>query len=854
MATVLTFNSGPFQARIVEDSGSVALAGPDFGGAPHANVITFEPPVVMIGGQSRTIGRVVSSTPLPNGLDLVQDLGGTNVTARLTFPADGVMRYEVINWGGPTPRSASIAAAADPLESFFGFGERYNKIDQAGRLVKIRTFDQPGDKFDPKDPEKDDFAYKVTPWFMSSRGYGFHLDSSVESTFDMRKTAANRYIVSQPFIPDRSPGLALHVIAGPKLTDVLSRYTGLTGRPPLPPPWAFGPWISTDVWRTGSEVRYAVEKHLDRDLPASVFVFDSPWARSYNDFTFNEDQFADDHLKFENQPKSTTDQRYMPFGSIAELMAFLQQSGLKVICWMTPFINTRSVNPEGVKGLKTDKQPIFDDADRRGAFVRSSPGGPRLKVGWWKGEGSPIDFTNENARAFLEEEINRLLDKSLVDAGDGTRQPAIGGIKTDDGEAHTNPPALGAEGPKDGIYIPQDASYKDGRSGREMRNGYAVEYHKAIYTILGKRLGADRLIFARSGFHRTQAFPGCWAGDNQPHFGDANGLPGVIVAGLSAALSGFSIWSHDIGGYQNGPFSQSPEDLFMRWTQFGCFTPIMQMHRTLNQQHRYRQYPWGYPKDDKTFHDNAALRNYRFYAKLHTQLFPYIYTYAKESSETGLPIMRPLVLLHQDDRTTFGINHSYYFGNELLVAPVIEPNKTTRTVYLPQGRWIDYWTNQRIDRSNGGQDHNWSNSDRTKLPLFAREGAIIPMLLEVPQTLCDANYVNNAKIQTPGDGLLFRIYPAGTSRFTVYDGTDVTCQVDGGGVTVSIDSPTPRPVQLEILGPRPASGVRRDRTILGEKADPGDFAASNSAWRHDPTTGFLEIKFPHGGGSTTVTF
>ena len=98
------------------------------------------------------------------------------------------------------------------------------------------------------------------------------------------------------------------------------------------------------------------------------------------------------------------------------------------------------------------------------------------------------------------------------------------------------------------------------------------------------------------------------------------------------------------------------------------------------------------------------------------------------------------------------------------------------------------------------------------------------MLLEVPQTLCDANYVNNDKIRTPGDGLLVRIYPAGTSRFLVYDGTDITCQADGGGVKVTIDSPKPRPVQLEILAPRPASGVRRDGTALAEKADPAEFA------------------------------
>lgn len=843
----LDSGSGAFQARLFPDTGGIALAGPDLAGTPLANVVALEPPEIRLAGTTASLGRVIGGPRRSSGgLEVDQDLGAAKATVRITFPAEGVMRYEVINWGGPTPRSAEIAALSDPTEHFFGFGERFNKLDQAGRAVKIRTFDQPGNKFDPAHPANDDFTYIAAPWFLSSRGYGFHLDSSAESTFDMRKTAADRYVVHQPFIPDRTPGLALHLISGPKLTDVLSRYTGLSGRPPLPPPWAFGPWISADVWHTGSEVSYAVEKFLERDLPASAFVFDSPWARSYNDFTFNHDQFADDHLKFENQPDFATDQAYRKFDTTAELMTFLQQSGLKVICWMTPFINTGSVDPEGVKGLQTTRQPIFGEADARGVFVRTRPGGPRLEVGWWKGTGSPIDFTNEDARAFLEEKIGHLLDQSRVDARDGTRPPAIGGIKTDDGEAHTNPPGPGQEGPKDGIYIPADASYKDGRTGLEMRNGYAVEYHKAIFNILGKELGADRLIFSRSGFHGSQAFPGCWAGDNQPNFGEEDGLPAVIVAGLSAALSGFSIWGHDVGGYLDGPFSKkSPADLFMRWTQFGCFSPIMQMHRTPNRMFRYRQYPWGYPGDDKTFHDNAALRNFRFYAKLHTRLFPYIYTYAKQSGETGLPIMRPLLLLHQDDRTTFGIDHSYYFGNELLVAPVIEVNQKGRKVYLPRGRWVDFWTNERIDRSGGGGDHDWSNpdTDPPKLPVFARDGAIIPMLLEVPQTLCDANYVNNNKIRTPGDGLLARIYPAGTSQFAVYDGTEITCQADGGGVKVSIKSPIPRPMQLDVLAPPPASGVRQDGAALPA-----------SAFRHDDSTGgFLEIRIEHRGGSTTTT-
>lgn len=572
------------------------------------------------------------------------------------------------------------------------------------------------------------------------------------------------------------------------------------------------------------------------------------------------------------------------------MMDFFQKRGLKVICWMTPFTNDKSNHNEEA-GEKPDviqgqlkKASNFSDGKAKGVFVGSEsddttgPGAAHTPgVNWWKGHGFHIDFTKPSARDWLKDQLVDLIDRSRVPTRAGPTEPVVCGFKTDDGEALA--PKQDRRGNHDGVYLSDRAKYTDpGVTAQEMRNRYCVEYQRTVYSILRDAVGpGNGLIFSRAGFHGSQAFPGCWAGDNQPSFKPGNGLPSVVVAGLSAALSGFSIWGHDVGGYQqNYEADPADKELFVQWAQFGCFSPIMQMHRQLSPHpdsgqapnHPHGQYPWGYVSQaestnpalkGKQFADNAALRNFRFYAKLHTQLFPYIYTYAKESEATGLPIMRPLLLLHQDDPTTFGINHTYYFGNELLVAPLIARagNPPKRKVYLPRGRWIDFWTNERIDRSAGGHDHDWSNpdTDPPKLPVFVREGAILPMLLEVPQTLCDANYVNNPGLKTRGDGLLFRIDPAGTSEFSVYDGTKVRCQAGaGGGATVTIDSPKPQPMHLEILAPRPAAGVRRDGAIVAEQDNPNDFQAATAAWRHVGARGRLEIKFPHGGGPTSITF
>ena len=650
MPSDLTFDSGPLQARVVVASGSVALAGPDSAGAAHANVISFEPPVVTLGGETSTIGRVVSSTPMANGFELIQDVSGTNVTAQLTFPADGVMRYEITDWNGLKPVQTSVAAASDANEHFYGFGEKFNSLDQAGNVVDILTFDNPGNKGDR--------SYKVAPWFISTRGYGFHFDTTAQSTFDMRVAVAGRYTIT-----NHVGSLKFNVVYGPALTEVLSRYTGLTGRPALPPPFAFGPWISSDIWRDGGEVNYAVTKFRERGIPVSGFVFDSPWEIAYNDFKFNVPSSTFHHADPENtqfgHPGTFEGTPFPGFANLTDMMTFFRENGLKVICWMTPFVDVTS-NNEGVRGQNLGEAK--PDGKKDSFFVRSSKNGPPLVVPWWKGKGSPIDFTSNEARDWLSQRLTDLLTASMVDTASG-KEPAIGGFKTDDGES----------GNGTNTYIPETAVYSDGRTGKEFVNGYCLEYHKTVYNVLGGK----GLLFSRSGFAGTQAFPGCWSGDNQPNFGTEDGLPSVIVAGLSAAMSGFSIWGHDVGGYLDGPFSNvSPADLFMRWTQFGCFSPIMQMHRQVNKMHEFRQYPWGYAEAGETTENNQALANYVFYATLHTRLFPYLNAYAKQSSETGLPILRPLVLMHQEDKETFHLQDQYYFGGDLLVAPVIQPKQT----------------------------------------------------------------------------------------------------------------------------------------------------------------------------------
>ena len=523
--------------------------------------------------------------------------------------------------------------------------------------------------------------------------------------------------------------LRLVLFEGPRFPVILDRFTALTGRQQLPPYWAFAPWKARDYHRNRQEVDEDVDRYRELGLPASVLLIDSPWATNYNTYEFNPKQFDD----------------------AKKMIAHLHDEGYKLILWHTPWINQKTL-PPGEQGFagKIPSAPAdnFAEAERNGYFLHR-PDGSTYIADWWKGTGALIDFTNPAAKKWWQAQVG----KAIAMGADG--------FKDDDAE---------------GNFI-GDVKFSSGEDQLLVRNRYAVDYNRAVAEALTARKGKDWVLFQRSGTVGSHMRPLFWSGDNDATFSTGNGLPTVVTAGLNAGMSGISLWMSDLGGYNKKNRFAGDDVLFARWTQYSALSPGMEVMSQLNLG------PWDY--------GDEALRVFRQYSVLHMSLFPYRYAAAQESARNGLPMMRALALMHQDDPEAREAETEYYFGPDLLVAPVLSP-VTQRAVYLPEGNWIDYWSGARLT----GRRTLAAAAPLDRIPLYVREGAILPKIPDDVMTLVPQSEYKDRAVKSLDDRRVYEIYPGRLRSITDFEGRTV--------------APGPQPASLVITG-QPARVILRWR-------------------------------------------
>jgi len=303
----------------------------------------------------------------------------------------------------------------------------------------------------------------------------------------------------------------------------------------------------------------------------------------------------------------------------------------------------------------------------------------------------------------------------------------------------------GADGFKDddaeGTFI-GDVKFADDSDPRMMRNRYAVLYNNAMEELIQKDLKGNGVLFCRSVTTGANGIGFLWGGDEQASFSPENGLPAAVTAGLNAGLSGLPLWTADLGGYFN--YGTRNPNLFMRWTEYSAFSPVMEVISTAN------LLPWDY--------GDQALGVYRKFSTLHMSLFPYRYAAAQQAAKTGMPFMRALVLEYQDDEQARVARNEYMFGPDLLVAPVVDEG-TQRVVYLPAGDWIDYWSGAEI----AGGNTIVADAAVDSIPLYVKRGAVLPKLPEDVMTLVPEAESGNKTVKTMDDRRVYEVVGSAAS-------------------------------------------------------------------------------------------
>ncbi len=584
--------------------------------------------------------------------------GGRRARLEVRLSAPDRVTLELEPDGDPLRAALDWRRRSD--ERFVGLGARHcTQLDQAGRSIQLgadRRYtgpDCPAELLAAGGIPQGDYA--PVPWLVSSRGYAVWVRSEANGIrFEL---AGERVAVSAR---SAAGPLTLEVFCHATPASRLRAFCRETGFPAVLPEWGYGFWKSRDVYEHEDDVSDDFDGMRRHDIPLDAIVIDSPWATQYNTWEFNPHQFPD----------------------APGLIRRMRDDGVRTVVWVTPWVNLDSRDgqiPPQPESERLHREPAsnYGAGAAGGHFVREPSGDPFVTQ-WWMGTGSPVDFTSPAA-----EEWWRAQARGVLAMG-------VEGIKADDGE---------------GYYLPDHVEFADGRRGAQAAWSLGGLHRECLQRALDDVWPGQGVIFARSGWTGQHAVGLTWGGDQASDFWS---LRVLVVATLSAACSGISNWSHDVGGYLGHRLvERCPAELLVRWLQFGCFTPLMHAHGRMPQE------PWHYSE--------RVLDLYRAYVLLHEQLVPYVRAAAATAALTGLPIIRPLCLIDPADPRGWSIADAYGYGPALWVAPVLEDEAREREVALPRGEWIETWSRRRV--AGGGEVV--VDAPLERIPVWVRAGSIV---------------------------------------------------------------------------------------------------------------------------------
>jgi alpha-D-xyloside xylohydrolase len=603
------------------------------------------------------------------------------------------------------------------------------------------------------------------------RNLGFFAEEPRVGAFDVGAERADRVLVTFA-----TESLRLVPYGGTPF-QVLDGYTARTGRPRVPPMWAFAPFQWRNDSTDGAEVVQDARDLRSHGIPGSCLWIDNPWQTGYNTFTFESGRFPD------------------AGGLVAELEAL----GFHLMVWSTPYVNVAPPTDVDYAEAAAADYLVRDYAGRVVDFP------------WQDGPGAMVDFSAPGATDWWRERIGRVTALGLR------------GFKLDFGEELV--PEIG------GSRLRLELA---GGGNEVLHNLYAGLYHEAY---LGALPEGDGFLLTRAGAYGTQTQTTCiWPGDLDNDFsrhdaGNVGGLPTAVSLMVSLSASGFPFFGSDIGGFRDGP--PTGESL-IRWAEYAALGTIMQLGGGGGRGSSHN--PW-----DVARYGPEALPIYQRYSRLHTDLFPYLYTHALEAGRSGRPVTYAAALVVP----RHPYEDAFFLGDALYVAPVVEEAATTRSVTLPPGDWLDFWTGEPASGAVTVP------APLDTLPLWRRVDAMVPLLAVPIDTFLPATEPGVVTFAAAGDRLRVLLALRAQSSFALWDGGLLSAEATAAGATLSLSPGTTHDdvrFELDWEGAPPTSATVPAATSLAEL----DACAAPGCWWWDPASATAYLRLA-GSGTATIS-
>nr|MDO8081192.1 glycoside hydrolase family 31 protein [Candidatus Freyarchaeota archaeon] len=511
-------------------------------------------------------------------------------------------------------------------EHYFGFGEKAGPLGKRDQALTMWNTDNIG-HYTPTDP-----LYESFPFFLGlreGRSYGIFLDNTYRSSFDMGKESADYYSFGASSEP-----LDYYFIYGPEPKQVISRYTELTGRMPLPPLWSIAYHQSRWSYYPESKVRQIADEFRKRRIPCDVLWLDIDYMDGYRCFTWDKNRFPD--------PK--------------KLISEFRKQGFKMTVITDP-------------GIKVDRQyHVYKQGISGNHFIRV-PNGQLFSGVVWPGDCHFPDFANSKTREWWGTLYKELVDMEVAGFWVDMNEPSV--------QTATNTMSLDAVHDVDGRRTDH----------REIHNVYGLEMARAVHEGLRRlRPNIRPFVLTRSAFSGIQSYAAVWTGDNESSW---EHLRLSIPMCLNIGVSGEPFVGADIGGFRRDP---SPE-LYARWIQLGVFYPLCRTHTMIG---TADQEPWSYGEEVENISRKYIELRYRLLPYIYNCFYQSSQTGVPVMRAMFIDFPDdPFVLSNSLEGNV--AERQFMFGDWLLIAPVVYEDAKTRTIYLPKGEWFNFWTNEKHD-------------------------------------------------------------------------------------------------------------------------------------------------------------